>query len=115
MTQDSLIYVIGALLAAVIVAAVLYWRYPWSRARARFGSAATATFVAWILWRVVLLDVDNPLLLGLSAQDIGSGVLAFLLTALPMGLVSEREESAHRVMATAGIAGALAILVDRFI
>jgi len=120
--QDALIYVVGALLAAVIVAAVLYWRYPWSRARGRFGSAATATFVAWILWRVVLqlsngdnLDVDNPLLLGLSAQDIGSGVLAFLLTALPMGLVSEREESAHRVMATAGIAGALAILVDRFI
>ena len=122
MTQDFLIYVVGALLAAVIVAAVLYWRSPWSRPRGRFGTAAIATFVAWIFSRVVLqlsngdnLDVDNPLLLGLSAQDIGSGVLAFLLTALPMGLVSEREESAHRVMATAGIAGALAILVDRFI
>ena len=122
MNQDALIYVVGALLAAVIVAAVLYWRYPWSRARARFGSAATATFVAWILWRAVLqlsngdnLDVDNPLLLGLSAQDVGSGVLAFLLTALPMGLVSERDEPAHRMVATAAIAGALAILVDRFI
>src|SRR5438094_2716681 len=95
---------------------------PGSRPRRRFGTAAIATFVAWILWRVVLqlsngdnLDVDNPLLLGLSAQDIGSGVLAFLLTALPMGLFSEREEPAHRVIATAGIAGALAILVDRFI
>jgi len=121
-TQDFLAFVVGALLAAVIVAAVLYWRYPWSRPRGRFGTAAIATFVAWILWRVVLqlsngdnLDVDNPVLLGLSAQDVGSGVLAFLLTAVPMGLVSEREESAHRVIATAGVAGALAILVDRFI
>jgi len=121
-TQDFLIYVVGALLAAVIVAAVLYWRYPWSRPRGRFATAAIATFVAWILWRVVLqlsngdnLDVDNPVLLGLSAQDVGSGVLVFLLTAVPMGLVSEREESAHRVVATAGMAGALAILVDRFI
>src|SRR5207248_4143114 len=52
--QDSLIYVVGALLAAVIVAAVLYWRYPWLRPRRRFGTAAIATFVAWILWRVVL-------------------------------------------------------------
>ncbi len=122
MTQDLLIYVVGALLAAIVVAAVLYWRYPWSRQRGRFGVAAIATFVAWILWRVVLqlsngdnLDVDNPLLLGLSAQDVGSGVLAFLLTALPMGLVSERDEPAHRMVATAAIAGALAILVDRFI
>jgi len=61
------------------------------------------------------LDVDNPFLLGLSAQDVGSGVLAFLLTALPMGLVSERHEPAHHVAATALIAGALAMVVDRFI
>ena len=122
MTQDLLIYVVGALLAAIVVAAALYWRYPWSRKRGRFGIAAIATFVAWIVWRVVLqlsnadnLDVDNPLLLGLSAQDVGSGVLAFLLTALPMGLMIDRDEPANRVVAIAAIAGALAILVDRFI
>jgi hypothetical protein len=121
-TQDLLIYVVGALLAAIVVAGVLYWRYPWSRRRGRFGTAAIATFVAWILWRVVLqlsngdnLDVDNPFLLGLSAQDVGSGILAFLLTALPMALISERDEPAHHVAATAAIAGALAVLVDRFI
>ena len=122
LTQNFLIYVVGALLAAAIVAAVLYWRYPWSRPRGKLGTAAIATFVAWILWRVVLqlsngenLDVDNPLLLGLSAQDVGSGVLAFLFTALPLGLASARAEPAHRVVAAAAIAGALAILVDRFI
>ena len=122
MTQDLLIYVLGALLAAIVVAAALYWRYPWSRQRGRFGIAAIATFIAWILWRVVLqlsnadnLDVDNPSLVGLSAQDVGSGVLAFLLTALPMGLIIERDEPANRVVAIAAIAGALAILIDRFI
>ena len=122
MTQDLLIYVVGALLAAIVVAAALYWRYPWSRKRGRFGIAAIATFVTWIVWRVVLqlsnadnLDVDNPLLLGLSAQDVGSGVLAFLLTALPMGLIIDRDEPANRVVAIAAIAGALAILIDRFI
>jgi len=121
-TQALLIYVLGALLAAIVVAAALYWRYPWSRHRGRFGTAAIATFVAWILWRVVLqlsngdnLDVDNPLLLGLSAQDVGSGIVAFLLTAVPLGLVSERDEPAHRVAATALIAGALARVVDRCI
>jgi len=121
-TQVLLIYVLGALLAAVVVAAAVYLRYPWSRQRGRFGIAAIATFIAWILWRVVLqlsnadnLDVDNPLLLGLSAQDVGSGVLAFVLTALPMGLVIERNEPANRVVAIAAIAGALAILIDRFI
>jgi len=121
-TRDLLIYVLGALLAAIVVAAALYWRYPWSRQRGRFGIAAIGTFVAWIVWRVVLqlsnaenLDVDNPLLLGLSAQDVGSGVLAFVLTALPMGLIIGRDEPAKRVVAIAAIAGALAILVDRFI
>jgi len=109
-------------LAAIVVAAVLYWRYPWSRQRGRLRTAAIATFVAWIIWRLVLqlsnadnLDVDNPLLLGLSAQDVGSGVLAFLLTAVPLGVRSERDEPAHRVVATAAIAGGLAMLVDRFI
>jgi len=121
-TRDLLIYVLGALLAAIVVAAALYWRYPWSRKRGRFGIAAIATFVTWIVWRVVLqlsnadnLDVDNPLLLGLSAQDVGSGVLAFLLTALPMGLIIDRDGPANRVVAIAAIAGALAILIDRFI
>src|SRR2546422_8913525 len=76
-TQDFLIYVVGALLAAVIVAAVMYWRYPWSRPRGRFGTPAIATFAAGILWRVALqfinggnLDGDNPRVLGFCARDV---------------------------------------------
>jgi len=122
MIQDVLVYVAGALVASAVVAAILYWRFAWSRDRRRFVIAATATFIGWVLWRTVLqlsnadnLDVDNPWLLGLSAQDVGSGVLAFVLTALPLGLLWERNEPARRIVACAGIAGALAMLVDRFI
>ncbi|TMC44763.1 MAG: hypothetical protein E6J23_06515 [Chloroflexi bacterium] len=56
-TRDLLIYVLGALLAAIVVAAALYWRYPWSREGGRFGVAAITTFVAWIVWRVVLQQI----------------------------------------------------------
>lgn len=120
--QDLLVDAVGALLAALVAGGVLWWGYAWSRQRGRFAMAAVATFVAWIAWHGVLrlsdgdnLDVDNPLLLGLSAEDVGSGVLAFLFAALPLGLWRERAEPAQRVIGAAAIAGALAILVDRFI
>ena len=120
--QEVVFDVVGALLAALVAGGILRWRDPWSRQRARWAIAGVATFVAWIVWRVVLrlsdadnLDVDNPLLLGLSAQDVGSGVLAFLFTALPLGLWRERAEPSQRVVGAAAIAGALAMIVDRFI
>jgi len=118
---EAVVYVVGALLAAIAAGVVLRWR-SWSRGRGRWAIAAVGTFFAWIVWRAVLrlsdadnLDVDNPLLLGLSAQDVGSGVLAFLFTALPLGLWRDRDEPAGRVVGTAAIAGAVAMLVDRFI
>src|SRR2546428_9869155 len=43
-TQDFLIYVIGALLAAVIVAAVLFLRFPRVPPPGRFGDAPDAPF-----------------------------------------------------------------------
>ena len=61
------------------------------------------------------LDVDNQVLLGLSAEDVGSGVLAFLFTALPLGLVIDRTAPAQRVARTALIAGVLAMAADRFL
>src|SRR2546430_12651264 len=85
LTQNFLIYVVGALLAAAIVAAVLYLRYPWSRPRGRLGTAALATLVGWVLCPVGLqlsnggkLRVRNPVLVGLSASGAGSRGVAFL-------------------------------------
>ena len=73
-----------------------------------------------VTWRLVLqlsngenFDVDNPYLLGQSVEDVGSGVLAFVLTALPPGLVAERDELARRVVGAA--AAFVATVFDRFV
>ena len=59
------------------------------------------------------LDVDAPVV-ALSWQDVGSGVGAFLFTALALGLL-EREQPAGRVIAAAGLAGVVAIVFDIFV
>ena len=112
---------ITALIASVVVGLGLA-TWSWSRAKRRFAVGMAATFVAFVGWRLVLIassganfDVDNPVLLGLSAEDVGSGVLTFLLTALPLGLVLERAEQADRVVRTALLAGLLALAADRFL
>jgi len=53
--------------------------------------------------------------LGLSFEDIGSGVMAFLFAALAFGLVTDRAEAAQRVVTSAALVGAAAMLVDRFV
>jgi len=50
----------------------------------------------------------------LSWQDVGSGVGAFLLTAIALGLL-DRTEPAGRVVGTAAIAGATAMIFDLFV
>ena len=53
-------------------------------------------------------------MLGLSVQDVGSGVLAFVTTALVLRLVTDRAEPASRVLGASGIVGVVTILVDLF-
>lgn len=83
---------------------------------------AIAALAAFLLWRGALIyadganfDIDYPLLLGLSFEDIGSGVMAFLFTALAFGLGTDRAEPAQLVVKSAALVGAAAILVDRFV
>jgi hypothetical protein len=112
---------LGAILTAAAVAGALYsWR--WSRQPRRIAVAAVASVLAFLIWRAALiianganLDIDYPLLLGLSFEDIGSGVMVFLFVALALGLGMDRAEPARRVVAAAGFAAAAAILVDRFV
>jgi hypothetical protein len=61
------------------------------------------------------LDVDYPLLLGLSFEDIGSGITPFLFAALAFGLGADRARPAQLVVKSAALVGGAAILVDRFV
>lgn len=107
--------VVGALAAAVLAA------WPWAREKITFVVAGVAAMAGMMAWNFVLhwsntasLNVDAPII-GLSWQDVGSGVWAFLVTALVLGLIVLREEPARRVVGAAGIAGVIAMVVDIFV
>jgi len=95
--------------------------WPWARMRLRFLIGAGATFLGYEGWHLLLnvsngrnFDVDNPALLGLSAEDVGSGIVAYVLAVLILGLVVDRKEPSERVVTAGVIVGLLAIVVDRF-
>src|SRR5437763_2229654 len=105
----ALIALGAALTGAAVAAALSAW--PASRDGRRIVLAAAASAVAFLAWRAALiianganLDIDYNVLLGLSFEDIGSGVLAFVFTALALGLGIDRGATADRVVKTAGLA-----------
>lgn len=113
--------VISALISAVLVLGVLYvWK--WSRQRFRFVVSSFATFLGFTAWNILQsstgadqsLNIDWPVF-PLSWADIGSGVAAFVFTVIALGLLTERKQPASYVVATAAIAGLLAMLVDLFV
>ncbi|HLZ70314.1 MAG TPA: hypothetical protein VKV26_10450 [Dehalococcoidia bacterium] len=95
--------------------------WPWARARWRYLLVGASTLCGFLGWNLVLhvtngrgFNVDAPLI-GLSWADAGSGVVAFLLTALLFGGVWDRSEPAARVVGLAVIAGAVATGLDLFV
>ena len=112
---------LGAVATGLGVGVALYV-WPPSRDARRIGVAAVASVVGFLAWRAALIianganfDVDYDVLLGLSFEDIGSGVMAFVATALALGLGMDRRELAGRLIRTAALAGIAAMLVDRFL
>ena len=111
---------ISAVIAGVLAAAALaIW--PWARRRGRFAIAGVLTLVSWIAWHLLLnatratgFDVDAPVI-RVSWEDVGSGVVTLFLIALIFGLVTERRESAVRVVGAASIAGLVALILDVFV
>ena len=112
---------LGAALVGLAAAGVLY-AWPPSRERRRIIVGAAAAVAGFLVWRGALIyadganfDIDYPLLLGLSFEDIGSGVMAFLFAALAFGLGADRAQRAQLVVTSAALVGAAAMLVDRFV
>jgi cation transporter-like permease len=113
---------IFSVVAGVLTAAVLWFAWRWSRANRRFIVAGTTSVVGFALWNLMLnataavpnFNVDAPFI-PLSWADVGSGVFACLLTALILGLVTDRDQPAGRVVGAAAIAGLVAIGLDLFV
>jgi hypothetical protein len=111
---------VSAVVAGVLAAAALaVW--PWARRQGRFAIAGVATLVSWIGWHLLLnatratgFDVDAPII-GLSWEDVGSGVVALFTTVFVLGLVTNRREAAVRVVGAAAIAGLIAMILDLFV
>ena len=117
--QDILIF---SLIAGVLAAAVLWAVWPWSRTGNRFLLAGATTIVGFLAWNFTLnatqavpnFDVDAPVV-RISWADAGSGVFACLVTALALGLLTDRDAPASRVVGTAAIAGLVAMVLDLFV
>jgi len=112
---------VGVVLTGLMSAGALY-AWPWSRQPRRVVVGALSAAVAFLVWRGALIfadgsnfDIDYQLLLGLSYEDIGSGVLAFAFATLAFGFGADRAEAAGRVVASAALVGAAAMFVDRFV
>jgi len=114
--RDIVVYgVVGGVAAAAVTAVSA-----WSRRAGRFvvcGLCTTAGFIAWNLTlnatHAAGFDTDAPVI-ALSWQDAGSGVLAFVVTALVLA-AWWREEPAGRVVGAAALAGLAAVVVDIFV
>lgn len=111
---------ISAVIAGVLASAVL-WLWPWGRLRNRLTTAGVTTFVGFAAWNLVLrhtnaagMNVDAPII-ALSWQDVGSGVVSFLATALTLGLITERNTPARLPVGAAAIAGLVAMIFDIFV
>jgi hypothetical protein len=114
---DILLY--AAVSAALTFAISYLWG--WSKQHYRFAVISVSTFLGFAAWNVLqsatgadqALNIDWPVF-PLSWSDFGSGVAAFAVTSLVLGLLTERGQPAGKVMMAATLAGALAALVDLF-
>ena len=110
-----------ALGSAVLVFIVLFFGWKWSKVHFRFGVASLSTFLGYTAWNLFqnatgadsVLNIDWQVF-PMSWSDAGSGVVAFVATVIALGLLTDRNETAWRVVAAAGIAGLLSALVDLF-
>jgi hypothetical protein len=108
--------IIGSVVLSTIVLVAL-----WPRARdaRRLAALAAGMTVGIIAWNVMLnltnaaaMNVDSAY--RVSGQDVGSGVFAFAVAGLALGLIADRSAKASQVVGMAAIAGIITLVVDLF-
>jgi len=114
--EYAFVIVGSVVLSLLIVAAV----WPWTRQLTTLVSIALSAVLGIVIWNTLLnltnaqsLNVDSPIL-GLSVQDVGSGVFAFFVTLIVLRFVTARTEPMSRVLAVSGTVGLATVLVDLF-
>ncbi len=114
--QEFLFVTVGSVVLSLVVVAALM---PWAREVRRLVLIGAACAIGIIVWNVGLnvanataLNVDSDIL-GLSVQDVGSGVLAFVATLVAFAL-GDRGQPMGRVLAASAIVGLATLIVDRF-
>jgi hypothetical protein len=115
--REFVFVTVGSIVLSVVALAAIW---PWTRHVRTLTAIGVAIAVGVFLWNVALnltnassLNVDSPVF-GLSVQDVGSGVAAFVVTALVLRFVTDRAEPAARIFAVSAVVGIVTILVDLF-
>lgn len=115
--REYIFVLVGSVVLSVAVVALLF---AWARNARTLTAIALSTIVGIIIWNTLLnvtnatfLNVDSPVL-GLSVQDVGSGVGAFVVTLLVLRFVTDRGASSGQVLGASAVAGLLTIVVDLF-
>lgn len=112
--REIIIYgVLSGALAGVVVA-LRHWGRPHGRAII----AAACSGLAYVGWYLLLNQVGAPglyanlPLIPVSWNDVGSGVLAFAVTALALGLFNDPRERAEDVTRAAAMAALAVFILD---
>jgi hypothetical protein len=115
--REFVFVIIGSLVVSLVLLAVIW---PWARVPRRLVAIAISAAAGILVWNLALdvtnaaaLNVDSRFL-GLSVQDVGSGVAAFLVTLLVLRFVTERTEPPRRALTASAVVGVVTILVDLF-
>lgn len=113
--REFVYVIVGSVILSTVVLVALW---PWARQLRRLVVIGLSTALGIFIWNVTLnltnatgLNVDSPVL-GLSVQDVGSGVAAFLLTLIVVRFVTERSEPISRTLIAAAVVGVVTLIVD---
>ena len=115
--REFMFVIVGSVVVSLAILAAVW---PWARDLRRLVVIAVAAVIGIMLWNIALnvtnasaLNVDSPFL-GLSVQDVGSGVAAFLVTLLALRFITDRASPMTRILGASAIVGVVTILVDLF-
>src|SRR5438067_2625482 len=114
--QEFVLVTVGSVILSLVLVAGLF---PWARDVRVLVLIGLACAVGIIVWNVGLnvsnaaaLNVDSAVL-GLSVQDVGSAVLAFV-TALVALLLGVSGQPTGRKLSAAAVVGLATLIIDRF-